>query len=234
MIGGMSWESTHFYYRWMNEYVYSLLGGLHSIEAVIYSLNFAPIMALVEQGEWKKVSQIITAHARSCQAAGAKMLILTSNAIHLIAEEIASAIEIPLIHIADPTGEAIRKAGLKKIGLLGTKITMEKPFYKERLKGKFGIEAIVPEEKAREEIHRIIFEELVQGKIVPTSKKFFLQAFQDLIQKGAEGIILGCTELNLLIQQKDTKAPLFDTTILHAKAAVDFSFETEDLDLLKK
>lgn len=221
----MSWESTHFYYKWMNEYIYSMLGGFHSIEAVIYSLNFAPIMALVEEGEWKKITQILIGHARSCQSAGAKVLILTSNAIHLIAEEIASAIDIPFIHIADPTGEAIRKAGLNKIGLLGTKITMEKPFYKERLQKKFGVDCIIPDEREREEIHRVIFEELVQGKAVPRSKQFFLQTIQNLLQKGVEGIILGCTELNMLIGPKDTPVPLFDTTALHAKAAVDFSFE---------
>lgn len=225
IIGGMSWESTQFYYRWMNEYVYSMMGGFHSIEAVLYSLNFAPIMDLVEAGEWKKVAQIIIAHARSCQSAGAKALILTSNAIHLIAEEISAGIDIPLIHIVDPTAEAIQRAGLKKMGFLGTKITMEKPFYKERLQKNFGIEALIPDESARDEIHRVIFEELVQGKVLPFSKQFFLKVLQDLVEKGAEGIILGCTELNLLIEQKDTLSPLFDTTALHAKAAVDFSFE---------
>lgn len=223
MIGGMSWESTHFYYKWMNEYVAAKLGGFNSIEAILYSVNFARIMDHVDRGDWVKVGQIIAELAQTVEKGGAKALILTSNAIHMIAEEVEAAIQIPLIHIADPTGGAIRHAGMKKIGLLGTKITMEKPFYQERLKKKFGIDSIVPDQAERDQIHRIIFEELVLGKVMESSRKKFLHVMEGLFQKGAEGIILGCTEFNLLIQQKDTKIHLFDTTTLHAKAAADFA-----------
>lgn len=221
MIGGMSWESTHFYYKWMNEYIHAKRGGFNSVEAILYSVNFARIMEHVDKGDWKTVGQIIGDLAETVESAGARVLILTSNAIHLIAEEVEARIQIPLIHIADPTGGAIRHAGMKKVGLLGTKITMEKPFYQERLRRKFGIECVVPESHERDQIHKIIFEELVLGKVVESSRKKMLHIIEGLIQKGAEGIILGCTELNLL--EIESKFPLFDTTALHAKAAVDFS-----------
>lgn len=228
MIGGMSWESTHFYYKWMNEYVHAKLGGYNSIEAILYSINFALVMEHVERGDWVKVGQMIGNLAAIVEQAGAEVLILTSNAIHLIAAEVEAAIHIPLIHIADPTGGMIRHVGMSKVGLLGTKITMEKPFYQERLKKKFGIDSLVPESAERDEIHKIIFEELVHGTIIQSSKRKLLQVIDGLVRKGAEGIILGCTELNLLIQQKDTQTRLFDTTALHAKAAVDFALNQDN------
>lgn len=225
MIGGMSWESTHFYYKWMNEYVYAKLGGLNSIEAILYSVNFSRVMEHVERGDWPAAAEIIKNLAQTVEAAGAKVLIMTANAIHMVADEVAAAIDIPLIHIADPTGASLRHAGLKKAGLIGTKVTMGQPFYMERLKKKFGLDTIVPENGEKEQIHKIIFEELTQGKLYESSKKRLLHIMDSLVQKGAEGVILGCTEFNLLIHQKDTKYPLFDTTTLHAKAAVDFALE---------
>ena len=170
-----------------------------------------------------EVARIVAQLAQTVEAAGAQVLIMTANAIHMVADEVAQAIHIPLIHIADPTGSAIRRAGLKKVGLLGTKVTMEKPFYQARLQNKFGIESIVPDNLERDQIHKIIFDELVQGKVVESFKRKFLHIIDNLIKKGAQAIILGCTEFNLLVQQQDTPIPLFDTTTLHAKAAVDFA-----------
>jgi aspartate racemase len=219
----MSWESTQHYYQLMNQYVHARLGGHNSIEAIIYSVNFERILTLVHQGRWELVGQEIVHIAKKLEAAGADFLILTANAIHKVFPEVKAAICIPIIHIADPTAETILKAGIKKIGLLGTKVTMEDCFYKQRLLDQYGIEALVPEEHDRDALHNIIFVELTIGKIHDSSRKKLISLIDKLRIHGATGIILGCTELTLLIDQRDSQIPLFDTTALHAKAAVDLA-----------
>jgi len=223
LIGGMSWESTQHYYQLMNQYMHARLGGHNSIEAIIYSVNFERILTLVHQGRWELVGQEIVHIAKKLEAAGADFLVLTANAIHKVFPEVKAAIHIPIIHIADPTAESILKAGIKKIGLLGTKVTMEDYFYKQRLLDQYGIEAFVPEEHDRDALHNIIFDELTIGKIHDDSRKKLISLIDKLRIHGATGIILGCTELTLLIDQRDTQTPLFDTTALHAKAAVDLA-----------
>lgn len=225
LIGGMSWESTHHYYQLMNQYMHSRLGNHNSIEAIIYSVNFERILTLVHQGEWQTIGQEIARLAKKLETAGADFLILTANAIHKVFPQVEAAVSIPMIHIADPTAEPILKAGIKKVGLLGTKVTMEEEFYKNRLFNKYGIEVIVPESHDRDTLHSIIFDELTIGKISDSSRKKLVALIEKLWNRGARGIILGCTELTLLISQKDTQVPLFDTTALHAKAAVDWALQ---------
>lgn len=223
LIGGMSWESTQHYYQLMNQYVHARLGGHNSIEAIIYSVNFERILTLVHRGEWESVEKEITHLAKKLETAGADFLILTANAIHKVFSEVEEAINIPILHIADPTAKAIQKAGIKIVGLLGTKVTMEEPFYKDRLLHQYGIETIVPDAHDRESLHRIIFDELTLGKIHDSSREKLIALIEKLGKQGAGAIILGCTELTLLISQKDTGIPLFDTTALHAQAAVDLA-----------
>jgi aspartate racemase len=221
IIGGMSWESTSHYYELMNRDIHARLGGHHSLEAIIYSVDFERILVLVNRSEWKSVGEIIAGLAKKLEIAGVDFLILTVNAAHKVFLEVERAIKIPILHIVDPTAEAIQKHRIKKVGLLGTKVTMEEPFYKERLKSKYGIDVLIPEKEERELLHAIIFEELTVGLIRKESKEKLVAMIEDLARKGVEGVILGCTELTLLISQKDTHIPLFDTTELHAKAAVD-------------
>lgn len=223
MIGGMSWESTQHYYQLINQDVHTKMGGHNSVEAIIYSVNFERILTLVHQGEWEAVGKTISHLAQKLEGAGADFLILTSNAIHKVFSQVEAAISIPIIHIADPTAEAIQKAGMKKVGLLGTQVTMEERFYKDRLFNQHGIETFVPEGHDRESLHRIIFDELTVGKIHDSSRKKLIALIEKLGKEGAEGIILGCTELTLLIDQKHTSTPLFDTTALHAQAAADLA-----------
>jgi aspartate racemase len=223
LIGGMSWESTKHYYQLMNQQVHAKLGGHHSIEAIIYSVNFERILKLVHQNEWEKVAEEIAKLAKKIEIAGASFLILTSNAIHKVFSQVQTAIGIPILHIADPTAEVIQKAGIQKIALLGTKVTMEESFYKDRLLKKAGIETLIPDDEDRDFIHKIIFGELTIGKIEDSSRKKILTIINKLWSRGARGIILGCTELTLLVSQKDTPVPLFDTTTLHVTAAVDLA-----------
>jgi aspartate racemase len=223
LIGGMSWESTQHYYQLMNQFVRDRLGGHHSIEAIIYSVDFERILQLVHQGNWSEIEKEMVHIAKTLEKAGADFLILTSNAAHKVFYQIETALHIPILHISDPTAKAIQKAGIQKVALIGTKVTMEEPFYKDRLMAQYGIEAIVPEALTREDLQAIIFDELTLGKIHDSSKKRVLLLIEKLRKQGARGIILGCTELTLLIHQTDTAIPLFDTTTLHAKAAVDFA-----------
>jgi len=226
LIGGMSWESTQHYYELMNRYVHEKLGGHNSMEAIIYSVNFERILKLVNQDQWSLVEQDLLQIAKKLETAGVDFLILTANAIHKVFPEIEKAIHIPILHIVDPTGDAIQKAGIKKVGLLGTKVTMGEPFYKERLQEKYGIETLVPNEESQESLHKIIFDELTIGITNETSKKTLISVISELYEQGAQGVILGCTELTLLVTQKETSIPLFDTTSLHAKAAVDLALLT--------
>jgi aspartate racemase len=221
MIGGMSWESTSHYYQVMNRYIHVKLGKHHSLEAILYSVDFERILQLVSRDDWQAIGEEIALLSKKLEKGGADLLLLTSNAIHKVFAQVERAIEIPILHIADPTGRAIRQAGIGKIGLLGTKVTMEEAFYIDRLKQHYTLEVRVPEKEDRELIHKVIFDELTLGIVRDASREKFLQIIDKLAKRGAGGVILGCTELTLLIQQSDTHVSLFDTTDLHAKAAVD-------------
>lgn len=225
LIGGMSWESTHHYYRLLNQKLQAKRGAHHSIEAILYSVDFERIVSLVQKDDWDSITQILIAIAQKIEQAGADFLLLTSNAIHKIFPQIQKAIQIPILHIVDPTAQAIQKQRGAKIALLGTQVTMEEAFYRKRLQDLFGIETLLPAPKERKELHRIIFEELTLGTLRESSRQTLIQLLQDLQQQGAQGAILGCTELSLLIQQKQSPLPLFDTTELHAQAAIDLALE---------
>ncbi|HEY2809776.1 MAG TPA: aspartate/glutamate racemase family protein [Rhabdochlamydiaceae bacterium] len=225
LIGGMSWESTQYYYQQMNRYIYGKLGGHTSIEAIIYSLNFEIIVKCLERNDWDAIGDILADISKKLEAAGANFLLLTSNAAYKVVPQMEKAISIPILHIVDPTAEAIKQKHIKRVALLGTKVTMEDAFYKKRLQDHYGIEALIPASSDREILHKIIFNELTLGQIHDRSKQKLLEIIEKLNRQGAEGIILGCTELTLLVNQKDTTVPLFDTTDLHAKAAVDLAIK---------
>ena len=221
IIGGMSWESTESYYRLINKGVKNKLGGLHSADLLIHSVDFAPIGALQVQGAWTELGAMMADSGERLQAAGAQGLLIATNTMHKVVSDVASATGLPIIHIADATAEAIKQRGLTKIALLGTQFTMTQDFYKQRLIDA-GLQVIVPETDARAEVHRIIYDELCQGQILDSSRKYYRQVIEDLAEQGAEGVILGCTEIGLLISQADSVIPVFDTTAIHAEAAVAF------------
>ncbi len=223
LIGGMSWESSLEYYRAINQAVKARLGGLHSAQSLLYSVDFAEIEALQQQGRWDAAATILIDAAQRLERGGAACVVLCTNTMHKVAEAIQAQIAIPLLHIADPTAEAIRRQGITTIGLLGTRFTMEHDFYKGRLVQNYGLNVLVPAEADREIIHRIIYTELCLGEIKPSSKQAYIAVMERLIAAGAEGIILGCTEIGLLIQSGDSQVPLFDTTSLHALAAVEYA-----------
>jgi aspartate racemase len=220
LIGGMSWESSLEYYRIINETTKAQLGGLHSAHCVLYSVDFAEIEALQHQERWPEAAKILIAAAHSLEAAGADFLVLCTNTMHKLAAEIQSGVKIPLLHIADATAELIVAAGIRQVGLLGTRFTMEQAFYKQRLIERYGLEVLIPPEPERAVVHRVIYEELCLGIIRSESRSHYLQIMEHLVQAGAEGIILGCTEIELLIQSGDGRVPLFATTRIHAEAAV--------------
>lgn len=220
LLGGMSWESTQSYYRALNEGVRRELGGLHSARVALYSVDFAEIEALQREGRWDQAGERLAEAARRVQAAGADLLLIATNTMHRVAPHIEAAIEIPLLHIADATAERLREDGVRRVGLLGTRFTMEQAFYKARLTERFGIEVLVPEADDRERVHRVIFEELCRGRLEPASKAEYLAIIEALQERGAEAVILGCTEIALLVGQTDTPVPLYDTTAIHAAAAV--------------
>ncbi|MFZ5909239.1 MAG: aspartate/glutamate racemase family protein [Chloroflexota bacterium] len=223
MIGGMSWESSIEYYRIVNETVKAKLGGLHSAKCVMYSVDFAEIEALQHQGRWQEATQAMIEAARHVEDGGADFLVICTNTMHKMADEVEQAIRIPLLHIADATAAAIQAQGLRRVGLLGTKFTMEEAFYRGRLVEKHGLEVLIPEAVEREIVHRVIYEELVVGKIEPGSREQYKQIIEKLVAEGAQGIILGCTEIGLLVKAEDSRAPLFDTTYIHAAGAVEFA-----------
>ncbi|MGM0783362.1 MAG: aspartate/glutamate racemase family protein [Pseudomonadota bacterium] len=225
LLGGMSWESTQSYYRALNEGVKVSLGGLHSAKIAMVSVDFAEIEALQHQGRWDETATILSRAAQQIERAGADFLVIATNTMHKVAPQIEAAIDIPLLHIADATAERLATDGIRRVGLLGTRFTMEQPFYKERLVERFGIEVLVPDEPQRETVHRIIYEELCQGRIEPVSKAEYLAVIAGLHERGAEAVILGCTEIALLVQQDDTGVPLYDTTALHAALAVERALE---------
>ena len=221
LIGGMSWESSAEYYRMINEAVRERLGGLHSAQCIMYSVDFAAIEALQHAGRWDEAGERLSDVARCVEAGGADFLVLCTNTMHKVADTITAHTTIPFLHIADPTAQHIKVRGLSRIGLLGTQFTMEQDFYKGRLETHFGLEVLVPTAPEQAIVHRVIYEELCQGIVRPESRDQYTAIMERLVRRGAEGIILGCTELTLLLKDGDSSVPLFDTTYIHAVAAVD-------------
>jgi aspartate racemase len=223
LIGGMSWESSLEYYRIINETIREQLGGLHSAPIVMHSFDFAQIAELQNKGDWDQAAKLLADAAKRLEQAGAEVLVICTNTMHKSADHVQNNVHIPLLHIADATAEQIKARGLKKVGLLGTKFTMEDDFYKGRLRDKHGIEVIIPDEHERQIINQIIFDELCVGQVKQDSKEKFCSIMQNLAENGAEGIILGCTEICLLVDQRDSEIPLFDTTTIHATSAARFA-----------
>ncbi|QWF17294.1 aspartate/glutamate racemase family protein [Lysobacter capsici] len=219
LLGGMSWESTLPYYRVINETVRERLGGLHSARLLLYSVDFAEVERLQHAGDWDAAGALLGRAARSLRDGGAQLLVICTNTMHKVADAVEAASGLPLLHIADPTGEAIRAAGLTKIGLLGTRFTMEQAFYRQRLIERHGLEVIVPDDDGRELVHKVIYEELCLGRIRDESREAYRRIIAGLAARGAQGVILGCTEIGLLIGPADVDIGLFDTTALHARAA---------------
>lgn len=220
LIGGMSWESSLEYYRIINEKVKQELGGLHSAQSLMYSVDFEQIKILQHEGKWEELTTIMIEAAKRLEKGGAEMIVICTNTMHKMADDVQNNINLPLIHIADTTAQSIKAQNLKKIGLLGTKFTMEQDFYKKRLIEKHGLEVIIPNSEDRDLVHHIIYNELCLGNIKDSFKKEYLRIIENLVKNGAKGIILGCTEIPLLIKQEDVAVPVFDTTTLHAEAAV--------------
>jgi aspartate racemase len=229
MIGGMSWESSIEYYRILNETIKNALGGLHSAQCLLYSLDFEEIERLQHSGNWAELTKILVAAAKKLKLAGAESFIICTNTMHKTAEQIEKESGLKLLHIADAAGQAVCQRRLKKIALLGTKFTMEEDFYRKRLEDIYGLEVMVPPLKERDEIHRIIYEELCQGDFKDASRTTFVSIIEELAAKGAEGIVLGCTEIPLLVREKDSVLPIFDTMKIHARAAADWMLEQADV-----
>jgi amino-acid racemase len=223
LIGGMSWESTTEYYRLINRGVAARLGGLHSADLVLHSVDFAPVAALQQSGDWHGAGAHLAEAARGLERAGAAGLVLCTNTMHQVSAQIEAAVAIPLLHIVEPTGRALAHAGIRRAGLLGTRYTMELPFWRQRLQERFGIALVVPDEADRAIVHDVIYQELCLGRIEPRSRDAYLHIIERLAGAGAEGVVLGCTEITLLVRAEDTALPVFDTTALHAEAAVDFA-----------
>ena len=223
LLGGMSWESSLVYYKIVNEKVKEKLGGHHSCECVMYSVDFDIIKKLQFEGHWEELTRIMIVAAKKIEHGGAEMLTICTNTMHKMVPDIERNISIPIVHIADATAEVIKARGIKKVALLGTRFTMEQDFYKGRLVEKHGIEVVIPEGNDLEQVHDIIYNELVLGEIKQSSKEIYKQVIKRLIKRGAEGVILGCTEIPLLIQQEDCSVPVFDTTQIHAEKTVEFA-----------
>ncbi|EKO3396393.1 aspartate/glutamate racemase family protein [Vibrio fluvialis] len=223
MIGGMSWESTLSYYKAINEGVKAALGGLNSAQICLYSVNFEPIEKLQHEGKWDETAQLLAQAAKSVEAGGADFLLICTNTMHKVAPEIEAQISIPILHIADATAKQLQQDGIKRVGLLGTRFTMEQEFYKGRLQQQFGIDVLIPDAEQRQQVHRVIYEELCLGTIRPESRAQYVEIVEDLHRRGAQAVILGCTEIALLIQQHDTDVPLYDTTKIHAEQAVQLA-----------
>ncbi|CAM2963056.1 MULTISPECIES: aspartate/glutamate racemase family protein [Vibrio] len=220
MLGGMSWESTVSYYKAINEGVKQALGGLHSAKIALYSVNFDEIEQLQRVGDWDQAGVILGDAAKSIQAGGADFLLICTNTMHKVLPQIEEQIDIPVLHIADATANKLIEDGISKVGLLGTAFTMEQDFYKRRISEKFGIEVIVPEHEEREVVHRVIYDELCQGQILSESREHYITIIDNLRRAGAEAVILGCTEIALLVEQQHTQVKLYDTTKIHAEEAV--------------
>jgi aspartate racemase len=223
LLGGMSWESTQDYYRRINEGIKKKRGGLHSAEIILYSVDFAPIEKLQHRDDWAGTEAILINAARSIEAAGAEFLLICTNTMHKVAPGIEKAISIPLLHIADATAETLIQDGISCVGLLGTAFTMEQDFYKGRLEKEFGLDVLIPGQEERNTVHRIIYEELCLGKTTKESAREFYRIMENLAQRGAEAVILGCTEIGQLVKQQETPIKLYDTTKIHADQAVDYA-----------
>jgi len=230
LIGGMSWESSIEYYRISNETVREKLGGLHSARSVMVSVDLAEIETLQHAGAWPELTARMIDAARQVQAGGGDFVVLCTNTMHKMADDMAAAIDIPLLHIADATAARIKARGIQNIGLLGTRFTMEEDFYKGRLVAKHGLNVLIPDEAERADVHRIIYEELVAGDIRPDSKARYIEIMQHLAARGAEGVILGCTEIGLLVGQEESAIPVFDTTLIHAQVAVEYALGEYEID----
>ncbi|MDH3761023.1 MAG: aspartate/glutamate racemase family protein [Gammaproteobacteria bacterium] len=225
LIGGMSWESSVSYYRLINTEIKQRLGGLHSAQILMYSVDFAPIEALQHQGDWEGAAAILIDAAGRLEAGGADLFLIATNTMHRVADEVAGAVDIPLLHIADATGEVLQRDGVRRIGLLGTAFTMELEFYKERINERFGIDVIVPEMHDRQMVHDIIYQELCQGQVEDESREVYLAIVDRMASEGIDGVILGCTEIGMLIEQRHTDIRLYDTTAIHAMQAVELALD---------
>lgn len=223
LIGGMSWESSIEYYRIINERAKTILGGLHSAKSIMFSVDFAEIEALQLEGRWDEAARVLVSAAGSLEMAGADFVVLCTNTMHKLADDIERGITIPFLHIADATARAIEERNLKSVGLLGTRFTMEEDFYRGRLEKSFGLKVIVPGDAARDILHHVIYDELCVGLVKADSRMQFRGIMEGLVDAGAEGIILGCTEMGLLVKEGDCRVPLFDTARIHAEAAVDYA-----------
>ncbi len=223
LIGGMSWESTLEYYRILNQTVKEKLGGLHSAKCVLYSVEFAEIELLQREGRWREAAQCMVEAGRALEAAGADFIVLCTNTMHKLAPEIEAGVNLPLLHIADATAEAVKAAGIRRVGLLGTRFTMEQDFYKDRLSGKHGLEVLIPAAADRETVHNVIYNELCLGVVKQESRAKFSRIIDALAAAGAQGVILGCTEIESLVRLQDSALPLFATTRIHAEAAVEYA-----------
>jgi len=221
LIGGLSWESSAEYYRIINQATQRRLGGVHSARTLMYSFDFGEIEALQARGEWDAATRLMVDAAERLERGGADVLLICSNTMHRMAGEVEAATGVPLLHIADPTAARIAAAGLRRVGLLGTAFTMEQDFYKGRLSSKFGFDVLVPDAEDRQTVHRIIYDELVKGIVRPESRDAYRRIIARLVDAGAEAVILGCTEIMLLVKPEDSPVPVFDTTTIHAEAAVD-------------
>jgi aspartate racemase len=222
-IGGMSWESSAEYYRIVNQEVRARLGGVHSAKCLMWSMDFGEIERLQHDGDWSSLTAQMVAASQNLERGGADFIVICTNTMHRMADDVAAVVSIPLLHIADPTAEKIKAAGLSKVGLLGTAFTMEQDFYKGRLVSNFGLDVLIPEDADRKTVHEIIYTELVAGEVNEISRERYRQVIRRLVERGAQAIILGCTEIMLLISQDDSPVPVFDTTKLHALAAVDMA-----------
>ena len=223
LIGGMSWESSQLYYELINKKVKSILGGFHSAKSVMVSVDFDEIARLQSEDDWDTLNRLMVKAARQLEDAGADMVLVCANTMHLCSEEIINNTNLPFVHIAEATGEIIKERSLKRVALLGTKFTMEKDFYKDILTNDFGIEVLIPDREARDLVHDIIYKELVLGKIKNFSKEIYVKVIDDLMERGAEGVILGCTEIPLIVSQQDVSIPIFNTTKIHAEKAVQLA-----------
>ncbi|CAH1590274.1 aspartate/glutamate racemase family protein [Vibrio rotiferianus] len=223
LIGGMSWESTANYYQIINREVKARLGGLHSGKVCLYSVDFAEIETLQHQGRWGDTATILSQAAKSVEAGGADFILICTNTMHKVADQIQQAVDVPLVHIADATAEKLVADGVKKVGLLGTRFTMEQDFYKQRLIDKFGVEVVVPSVDDQTIVHEVIYNELCRGEVREDSRQQYLAIIDNLVEEGAEAVILGCTEIAMLVEPQHTGVKLYDTTEIHAKAAVEFA-----------
>jgi aspartate racemase len=226
LLGGMSWESTVPYYRIVNETIKQRLGGLHSAKVVLYSVDFHDIERLQHAGRWDDAGRLLADAARSLESAGADFIVVCTNTMHRVAPAIEQAVRIPLIHIADATAAEIRRAGISRVGLLGTRFTMEHDFYRGRLETRHGLDVIIPDEADRERIHDVIYRELCMGVVKPESRDAYRAVIERLVDRGAQGIIYGCTEISLLVGPQDSAVPVFDTTAIHARHAAELAISS--------